>query len=324
MVAGDIVAIVGSQDVSTGETLCDKQAPILLEKIQFPEPVVFSAVEPRTEAELPALLENLNKLAQEDPTFHVRIDETTDQVVIGGMGELHLDVLMRRLREELGVHANVGTPQVAYRETLREPVVAEERFAKQAAGRGQFAHVILRLEPLKRGSGIRYTFAARSDEIPKAYETAIESAVRGTLTNGPLAGYPLADIGATVTGGSYHPVDSSELAFRAATASALRTAYSLGVFDLLEPILEGEVITPGGYLGEVMEDLARRRGEIQELRSREMIQILRVSIPLAETFGYTTRLRSLTQGRATYSLKVARYAVVPDGSREKIIKSRGY
>jgi elongation factor G len=324
MVAGDIVAIVGSQDVSTGETLCDKQAPILLEKIQFPEPVVFSAVEPRTEAELPALLENLNKLAQEDPTFHVRIDETTNQVVIGGMGELHLDVLMRRLREELGVHANVGTPQVAYRETLREPVVAEERFAKQAAGRGQFAHVILRLEPLKRGSGIRYTFAARSDEIPKAYETAIESAVRGTLTNGPLAGYPLADIGATVTGGSYHPVDSSELAFRAATASALRTAYSLGVFDLLEPILEGEVITPGGYLGEVMEDLARRRGEIQELRSREMIQILRVSIPLAETFGYTTRLRSLTQGRATYSLKVARYAVVPDGSREKIIKSRGY
>ncbi|MEN6368765.1 MAG: elongation factor G [Thermotogota bacterium] len=324
MVAGDIVAIVGSQDVSTGETLCDKQAPILLEKIQFPEPVVFAAVEPRTEAELPNLLENLNKLVQEDPTFHVRIDETTDQVIIGGMGELHLDVLMRRLREELGVHANVGTPQVAYRETLREPVVAEERFAKQAAGRGQFAHVILRLEPLKRGSGIRYTFAARSDEIPKAYETAIESAVRGTLTNGPLAGYPLADIGATVTGGSYHPVDSSELAFRAATASALRTAYSLGVFDLLEPILEGEVITPGGYLGEVMEDLARRRGEIQELRSREMIQILRVSIPLAETFGYATRLRSLTQGRATYSLKVARYAVVPDGSREKIIKSRGY
>ncbi|MCX6094383.1 MAG: elongation factor G [Candidatus Bipolaricaulota bacterium] len=324
MVAGDIVAIVGSQDVSTGETLCDKQAPILLEKIQFPEPVVFAAVEPRTEAELPNLLENLGKLAQEDPTFHVRVDETTDQVVIGGMGELHLDVLVRRLREELGVHVNVGTPQVAYRETLRKPVVAEERFAKQAAGRGQFAHVILRLEPLERGSGIRYTFAARSDEIPKAYETAIESAVRGTLTNGPLAGYPLADIGATVTGGSYHPVDSSELAFRAATAYALRTAYSLGVFDLLEPILEGEVITPGGYLGEVMEDLARRRGEIQELRSREMIQIVRVSIPLAETFGYATRLRSLTQGRATYSLKVARYAVVPDGSREKIIKSRGY
>ncbi|MDD4902877.1 MAG: elongation factor G [Candidatus Bipolaricaulis sp.] len=324
MVAGDIVAIVGSQDVSTGETLCDKQAPILLEKIQFPEPVVFAAVEPRTEAELGSLLENLNKLAQEDPTFHVRIDETTDQIVIGGMGELHLDVLMRRLREELGVHANVGTPQVAYRETLREPVVAEDRFTRQAAGRGQYAHVILRLEPLPRGSGIQVRFAAQPDEIPKTYEAAIESTLRGTLTNGPLAGYPLADIGATVTGGSYHPVDSSELAFRAATSSALRTAYGLGAFDLLEPILEGEVITPGGYLGEVMEDLARRRGEIRELRSRGEIQILRVSVPLAESFGYATRLRSLTQGRATYSLKVARYAVVPDGSREKIIKSRGY
>ncbi|MGD9675512.1 MAG: elongation factor G [Candidatus Bipolaricaulia bacterium] len=324
MVAGDIVAIVGSQDVSTGETLCDKQAPILLERIQFPEPVVFAAVEPRTEAELGNLLENLNKLAQEDPTFRVRVDETTDQIVIGGMGELHLDVLIRRLREELGVHANVGTPQVAYRETLRESVVAEDRFTRQAAGRGQYAHVILQLEPLARGSGVQVRFLAQPDEIPKTYETAITSTLHGTLTNGPLAGYPLADIGATVTGGSYHPVDSSELAFRAATSSALRTAYGQGVFDLLEPILEGEVITPGGYLGEVMEDLARRRGEIQELRSRGEIQILRVSIPLAETFGYATRLRSLTQGRATYSLKVARYAVVPDGSREKIIKSRGY
>ncbi len=324
MVAGDIVAIVGSQNVSTGETLCDKKAPVLLERIQFPDPVVFAAVEPRTEAELGNLLDNLGKLAQEDPTFHVRMDETTDQVVIGGMGELHLDVLMRRLREELGVHANVGTPQVAYRETLREPVVVEDRFTKQAAGRPQYAHVILRLEPLARGSGIQFALSARPDEIPKVYGPAIESALRGTLTNGPLAGYPLADIGATVTGGSYHPVDSSELAFRAATSSALRAAYSLGVFDLLEPILEGEVITPGGYLGEVMEDLARRRGEIRELRSRETIQILRVSIPLAETFGYATRLRSLTQGRATYSLEVARYAVVPEGSREKIIKSRGY
>ncbi len=322
--AGDIVAIVGSQNVSTGDTLCDKSAPILLEKIEFPEPVVFAAVEPRTEADRGELMEGLAKLTQEDPTFHVRVDETTDQIIIGGMGELHLDVLVRRLREELRVQASVGTPQVAYRETLREPVVAEESFSRQAAGRGQFAHVVLRLEPLPRESGITFSFQAKPEEIPKAYAEAIESALRGTLTNGPLAGYPLADIGAAVIGGSYHPVDSSELAFRAAASAALHKAYSAGVFELLEPIMEGEVITPAEYLGEVMEDLARRRGEIRTLRSLETVQILMVCIPLAETFGYATRLRSLTQGRATYSLRVARYEVVPAGLREKIVKSRGY
>ncbi|MCX6101525.1 MAG: elongation factor G [Candidatus Bipolaricaulota bacterium] len=322
--AGDIVAIVGSQDVSTGDTLCDKSAPILLEKIEFPEPVVFAAVEPRTEADRGELMEGLAKLAQEDPTFHVRVDETTDQIVIGGMGELHLDVLVRRLREELRVQASVGTPQVAYRETLREPVVAEERFSRQAAGRGQFAHIVLRLEPLARESGITFSFQARPEEVPKAYAAAIESALRGTLTNGPLAGYPLADIGAAVIGGSYHPVDSSELAFRAAASAALHKAYGAGVFELLEPIMEGEVITPAEYLGEVMEDLARRRGEIRSLRSLETVQILMVCIPLAETFGYATRLRSLSQGRATYSLRVARYEVVPAALREKIVKSRGY
>ena len=322
--AGDIVAIVGSQDVSTGDTLCDKSAPILLEKIEFPEPVVFAAVEPRTEADRGELMEGLAKLTQEDPTFHVRVDETTDQIVIGGMGELHLDVLVRRLREELRVQVSVGTPQVAYRETLREPVVAEERFSRQAAGRGQFAHIVLRLEPLARESGITFSFEARPEEVPKAYAAAIESALRGTLTNGPLAGYPLADIGAAVIGGSYHPVDSSELAFRAAASAALHKAYGAGVFELLEPIMEGEVITPAEYLGEVMEDLARRRGEIRSLRSLETVQILMVCIPLAETFGYATRLRSLTQGRATYSLRVARYEVVPAALREKVVKSRGY
>ncbi len=213
---------------------------------------------------------------------------------------------------------------MAYRETLREPVVAEERFSRQAAGRGQFAHIVLRLEPLARESGITFSFEARPEEVPKAYAAAIESALRGTLTNGPLAGYPLADIGAAVIGGSYHPVDSSELAFRAAASAALHKAYGAGVFELLEPIMEGEVITPAEYLGEVMEDLARRRGEIRSLRSLETVQILMVCIPLAETFGYATRLRSLTQGRATYSLRVARYEVVPAALREKIVKSRGY
>jgi elongation factor G len=324
MEAGDIVAIVGSQDVSTGDTLCDKNAPILLEKITFPDPVVFVAVEPRTEAEFGNLSDGLAKLAQEDPTLRVKQDESTNQTILGGMGELHLEVLIRRLREEFGVLAQVGQPHVAYRETLREGIQVESQFVKQTGGRGQYGHVILRLEPQHRGSGIQFNCSAREEEIPKAFRAAIESALRETLTNGPLAGYPLADIGATAIGGSFHPVDSSELAFRAATSDALRKAYVDGVFDLLEPIMEGEVITPGEYLGEVMEDLARRRGEIRELQSREMVQILTVSVPLAETFGYATRLRSLTQGRAMYSFRVVRYDVVPSRLKDRIIRSRGY
>lgn len=323
-IAGDIVAIVGSQSIATGDTLADKSAPILLEKIEFPDPVVFIAVEPRTEAEFDDLLAALTALALEDPTFHVRIDDFTNQTILAGMGELHLEVLVRRLRDEFNMKVHVGKPQVAYRETLTQPIETEETFNKQAGGRGQYARVQIRLEPLERGAGSGFEFKATTEDIPDEYRVAIESALRGTLTNGPVAGYPLADIGATIIGGSFHPVDSSELAFRAATAGALQQAYSQGVFELLEPIMEGEVITPADYLGEVMEDLARRRGEIRELRQRETVQTLRVAVPLAETFGYATRLRSLTQGRATYSLRVERYDLVPEGLKEKIIRSRGY
>lgn len=323
-IAGDIVAIVGSQTIATGDTLADKEAPILLEKIEFPDPVVFIAVEPRTEAEFDDLLAALTSLALEDPTFHVRTDEFTNQTILAGMGELHLEVLVRRLRDEFNMKVHVGQPQVAYRETLIRPIDVEDQFDKQAAGKRQFARIRIKLEPLQRGSGFSYHFEAPVEEIPSEYQIAVESAVRSTLTNGPVAGYPLADIGATVIGGSFHPVDSSELAFRAATSVALQRAYSEGVFALLEPIMEGEVITPADYLGEVMEDLARRRGEIRELQQRETVQILRVAVPLAETFGYATRLRSLTQGRATYSLRVERYDLVPEGLKEKIIRSRGY
>ncbi len=322
--SGEIVAIVGSQEVSTGDTLCDKAHPILLEKIEFPEPVVFTAVEPRTEAELGDLTEALEKLRTEDPTFHVRFDETTNQTVVAGMGELHLEVLLRRLRDEFGVVVHVGKPQVAYRETLREPVIVKETFDRPAGGRGQFATVEIRLEPLPRGNGIGFGCEASPEQVPKGFRVAVEEGVRQTLTNGPLAGYPLADVGATLIGGSFHPVDSTELAFRAAAAVAIHSAYDRGHFDLLEPIMEGEVISPSEYLGEVMEDLARRRGEIRELKSRETVQMIRVAVPLAETFGYATRLRSLTQGRATYSLRVTGYEVVPEGKREAIIKSRGY
>ena len=323
-IAGDIVAIVGSQTVATGDTLADKEAPILLEKIEFPDPVVFIAVEPRTEAEFDDLLAALTSLSLEDPTFHVRIDDFTNQTILAGMGELHLEVLVRRLRDEFNMNVHVGQPQVAYRETLTQAINVEERFDKPTAGKGQFAHVRIKLEPRERGSGFAFDFTAAAEDIPNEYRIPIESALRSTLTNGPVAGYPLADIGATIIGGSFHPVDSSELAFRAATAGALQRAYSKGVFKLLEPIMEGEVITPADYLGEVMEDLARRRGEIRELQQRETVQILRVAVPLAETFGYATRLRSLTQGRATYSLRVERYDLVPEGLEEKIIRSRGY
>jgi len=323
-IAGDIVAIVGSQTIATGDTLADKANPILLEKIEFPDPVVFIAVEPRTEAEFDDLLAALTSLALEDPTFHVSTDDFTNQTILAGMGELHLEVLVRRLRDEFNMRVHVGQPQVAYRETLTQPIEVEDQFDKQAAGKRQFARVQIKLEPLQRGSGFAFDFTAPTEQIPNEYKSPIESALRGTLTNGPVAGYPLADIGATVIGGSFHPVDSSELAFRAATAGALQRAYSEGVFELLEPIMEGEVITPADYLGEVMEDLARRRGEIRELQQRETVQILRVAVPLAETFGYATRLRSLTQGRATYSLRVERYDLVPEGLKEKIIRSRGY
>ncbi len=322
--AGDIVALVGSGPINTGDTLCDPKAPILLEKIRFPEPVVFAAIEPRTEAEQDALDEGLRKLAAEDPTFRVSMDETTNQTIIAGMGELHLEVLIRRLREELGVQALVGPPQVAYRETMRETIEVEEKFERQAAGRGQYAHVIIRFEPLPRGSGFLFTDAIKHDEIPKGYRRVVETTLRETLTNGPLAGYPLVDVGATLIGGSFRPVDSSELAFSAATAGALHKAYEEGVFDLLEPIMEGEVIAPSEYLGEVMEDLSRRRGEIRELKSRGAVQIIFVAVPLAETFGYATQLRSLTQGRATYILRVARYEVVPERLKEEIIRRRGY
>jgi elongation factor G len=291
MEAGDIVALVGSTTISTGDTLCAKSSPILLEKIEFPEPVVFIAIEPRTEAEQGALSEGLEKLAAEDPTFHVRFDETTNQTIVAGMGELHLEVLVRRLREEFGIVAHVGKPQVAYLETLHEPIEVEEEFTTPVGGRGQYARVVIRFEPLPRGSGFQFEDVAKEGDLPREYRIVVEDGLRETLTNGPLAGYPLVDIGATLTGGSFHPADSSVLAFRAAAGIALHKAYSNGNFELLEPIMEGEVIVPGEYLGEVLEDLARRRGEIRELQSRETVQIAYVSVPLGETFGKIIRSR---------------------------------
>jgi len=322
--AGEIVAVVGSRDISTGDTLSDRTAPILLEKISFPEPVVSVAIEPRSESERGVLHKGLARLAQEDPTFRVDVDETTSQTVISGMGELHLEILMERLRKEERISVAMGKPQVAYRETLREPINVDKEFAKQTAGRGQYGHVIVYLGPLSRGSAVQFVDAVKKDEIPKQYRGAAISAMRELLTNGPLAGYPLVDIKITLVGGSFSPVDSSEVAFRAAAADALHDVFERGVFDLLEPIMEGEVATPGEYLGEVMDDLGQRRGVIQSCQPRGTVQVIVVCVPLAETFGYATRLRSLTQGRAAYTLRVTRYDVVPEELSRMIKRSRGY
>jgi len=322
--AGEIVAVVGSKDISTGDTLSDRAAPILLEAISFPEPVVFVAIEPHSEGERGALHEGLARLAQEDPTFRVDVDETTNQTIISGMGELHLEILMERLRKEEGISAAMGKPQVAYRETLREPISVDKEFAKQTTGRGQYAHVIVYLEPLSRGSGVQFVDAVKKDEIPKQYRAAAIGAMRELLTNGPLAGYPLVDIKVTLAGGSFNPVDSSEVAFRAAAIDAFHDVFERGIFDLLEPIMEGEVATPGEYLGEVMDDLGQRRGVIQSCQPRGGVQVIVVCVPLAETFGYATRLRSLTQGRAAYTLRVTRYDTVPEELSRMIMRSRGY
>ncbi|MEE8194845.1 MAG: elongation factor G [Candidatus Bipolaricaulota bacterium] len=322
--AGEIVAVVGSKDISTGDTLSDRAAPILLEAISFPEPVVFVAIEPRSESERGALHEGLARLAQEDPTFRVAVDETTNQTIISGMGELHLEILMERLRNEEGISAAMGKPQVAYRETLREPISVDKEFAKQTTGRGQYAHVIVYLEPLSRGSGVQFVDAVNKDEIPKQYRAAAIGAMRELLTNGPLAGYPLVDIKVTLAGGSFNPVDSSEVAFRAAATDAFHDVFERGTFDLLEPIMEGEVATPGEYLGEVMDDLGQRRGVIQSCQPRGGVQVIVVCVPLAQTFGYATRLRSLTQGRAAYTLRVTRYDVVPEELSQMIMRNRGY
>lgn len=322
--AGEIVAVVGSKDISTGDTLSDRAAPILLEAISFPEPVVFVAIEPRSESERGALHEGLARLAQEDPTFRVDVDETTNQTIISGMGELHLEILMERLSKEEGISVAMGKPQVAYRETLGEPISVDKEFAKQTTGRGQYAHVIVYLEPLSRGSGVQFVDAVKKDEIPKQYRAAAIGAMRELLTNGPLAGYPLVDIKVTLAGGSFSPVDSSEVAFRAAATDALHDVFERGTFDLLEPIMEGEVATPGEYLGEVMDDLGQRRGVIQSCQPRGGVQVIVVCVPLAQTFGYATRLRSLTQGRAAYTLRVTRYDVVPEELSRMIMRSRGY
>ncbi|MGC9529714.1 MAG: elongation factor G [Candidatus Bipolaricaulaceae bacterium] len=322
--AGDIVGVTTSDRVLTGETLCTADQPIQLEPITFPEPVVFMAVEPRSEAEAPALLEALEKVAQEDPTFHVQPDEATGQLLVGGMGELHLEIQLGRVRDDLKVAHRVGRPQVAYKESLRRAVEVEEELARTLGGRGQYARLRLRLAPLARGAGFQFACRVGEEELPAQFVSAARRGIEGALLASPVGGFPVVDVSVEVTAGAYDPVDSTEMAFEACGTAALRRGLEQGGVVLLEPVAEGDIITPSEYLGEVVSDLGRRRGEVRSIRPKGPVEVIRVALPLVETFGYATHLRSLTQGRAAYTLRVTHYDVVPEQMAREVLRSRGY
>lgn len=318
---GDIAAAVGLKDATTGDTLCDIDHPILLESMSFPEPVISVAIEPKTKADQDKLALSLARLADEDPTFRVKVDEDTAQTIISGMGELHLEVLVERLRREFRVGANVGRPQVAYRETLQTSIEVEGRFIKQTGGRGQYGHVWLRIEPMQPGFGFEFQNAIVGAAIPREYIPSVEKGVIEAMSSGVLAGYPIVDIKVTVFDGSSHPVDSSEIAFQAAAALAFRDGARKCNPQLLEPIMAIEIVTPSTYLGDVIGNLQQRRAKIDEVKIRGDLQIIRATAPLAEMFGYATQLRSITQGRATHTMEFSHYAQVPKAIAEKITGS---
>ncbi|MBF8267592.1 MAG: translation elongation factor [Dehalococcoidia bacterium] len=319
--AGNIAAVVGLKNTFTGDTLCEERSPMLLEVIRFPEPVVSVAIEPRTKLDQDRLVDTLAKLAEEDPTFKVRVDDETGQTIISGMGELHLEVLVERMRREFQVAANIGRPRVSYRETITAPSRAEGRFIRQTGGHGQFGDVWLELEPLERNSGFQFVNRIVGAAIPKEYIPAVESGVRGALETGVLAGYPVIDLKVSLVDGKYHPVDSSEMAFKMAGSIGVKEGIRRAHPVLLEPIMEIEVITPGEFLGEVLGDLGGRRAHIQSIEGQESLQIVRAFVPLAEAFGYTTALRSLTQGRASQSLEFHHYEEVPQGVAQELTRA---
>jgi len=321
--AGDIAAAVGLKQTRTGDTLCDEDHPILLEAIKFPEPVISVAIEPKTREGQERLSAALHALSNEDPTFQVRLDEETGQTIISGMGELHLEIIVDRLVREFKVEANVGRPQVSYRETITQPVEAEGRFIRQTGGRGQYGHVWLRLEPLPPGSGIEFVNAVVGGAIPKEYIPAVEKGVREAMELGVLAGYPVVDVKVTLFDGSYHEVDSSELAFKIAGSMAVKDGIKRAGPILLEPIMQVDVVTPEEFLGDVIGDLNARRGRILGIEPRVAANIIRAEVPLVEMFGYATDLRSVTQGRATYTMQFAHYEPVPAQIAEEIVSRFG-
>ena len=321
--AGDIVAFVGLKDVTTGDTLCDENNIITLERMEFPDPVISLAVEPKTKADQEKMSIALNRLAKEDPSFRVHTDEESGQTIISGMGELHLEILVDRMKREFSVEANVGAPQVAYRETIRSTVEQEGKFVRQTGGRGKFGHVWLRLEPLDTADGKEYEFAEEvvGGVVPKEYFGAVDKGIQERMKNGVLAGYPVVGIKATLYDGSYHDVDSDELSFKMAGSMAFRKGFMNANPVLLEPVMKVEVETPEDYMGDIMGDLNRRRGMVQGMDDMfGGVKQIRAEVPLAEMFGYATQLRSMSQGRATYSMEFAKYAETPRNVADEIIK----
>lgn len=317
--AGDIVAAVGLKSTLTGDTLCDSEQPVILEAMEFPEPVISVAIEPKTKADQEKLSVALGKLAQEDPSFKVSYNEETGQTIISGMGELHLDIIVDRLLREFKVGANVGKPQVAYRETIRQKATAEGKYVRQSGGRGQYGHVYINVEPQEPGSNFEFVNKVVGGSIPREYISAVEKGVKEALENGIMAGYPVVDVKITLFDGSYHEVDSSEMAFKIAGSMAFKNAASKAKPVLLEPVMNIEVVTPDEYMGEVIGDLNSRRGKIQTMTQRTNVRVIAAMVPLSSMFGYATDLRSRTQGRATYTMQFAHYEEVPKNISEDIV-----
>ncbi len=317
--AGDIAAAVGLKEVGTGDTLCEQRRAIALERMEFPEPVISVAVEPKTLADQEKMATALERLAKEDPSFRVRTDEDSGQIIISGMGELHLDIIVDRMKREFNVVANVGKPQVSYRETIRAPVKAEGKFVRQTGGTGQYGHVLLRLEPLERGTGFEFVSEIVGGTVPKEFIPAVEQGVNDALANGVLGGYPMVDMRVTLYDGSYHDVDSNEIAFKIAGSMGFRNGATDASPTLLEPVMKVEVVTPEDYMGDVMGDLNRRRGIVVGMDEQPGGKVIRAQVPLAQMFGYSTDLRSATQGRAVYSMEFESYEVPPQAVVDAVL-----
>jgi elongation factor G len=320
--AGDIAAAVGLKEATTGDTLCDINNEVVLERMIFPEPVIHVAVEPKTKADQEKMGIALNRLAQEDPSFRVKTDEETNQTIISGMGELHLEILVDRMRREFGVEANVGAPQVAYREAIKKSVEIEGKFVKQSGGKGQYGHVWLKMEPNEPGKGFEFIDAIKGGSVPREFIPAVEKGLRETLPAGVVAGYPVVDVKVTLFDGSYHDVDSNENAFKMAASMAFKDGMRKADPILLEPMMAVEVETPEDYFGDLMGDLSSRRGMIQGMEDNASGKVVRAEVPLAEMFGYSTTMRSLSQGRATYSMEFKHYTEAPRNVAEAVVNKK--
>jgi elongation factor G len=319
VLTGDIAAVVGLKTTNTGDTLCDPKSPVILESVEFPEPVISVAVEPKSKADEEKLGIALGKLAMEDPSFKVRVDKETSQTLISGMGELHLEIIVDRLMREYKVEAKVGKPQVAYKETITKTSTAEGKFVRQSGGRGQYGHVILTVSPNEPGKGFEFANKVVGGRVPREYVPAVEKGVKGALEEGVLAGYPVVDVKVTLDDGSYHDVDSSEFAFSIAGSIGFKEAVRKGSPVLLEPIMDVEVVTPEEFTGDVVGDLSSRRGKVAGIEARSGTQAIKARVPLEEMFGYATDIRSKTQGRATYTMQFAHYEEVPHQKSTEIM-----